>query len=172
MSEPFLGEIRVFGFGFAPKGWALCDGQLLSIQQNTALFSILGTTYGGDGKTNFALPNLQGSVVVDAGSGPGLTPYNPGESGGATTVTLTTQTMPSHNHPANCNSGNGNQIAPGGNFWAAETGGTNVYAGSGTAQMAGGALSPAGAAQPHSNLQPYLVLNYCIALVGIFPVRQ
>jgi microcystin-dependent protein len=172
MSEPFLGEIRVFAFGFAPNGWALCNGQLLPIAQNTALFSILGTTFGGDGRTTFGLPNLAGNVVVDAGSGTGLTARAPGSTGGTTAETIVAATMPSHNHPANCNSGNGNQPAPGGNFWAAETGGTNVYSASGNAQMAPGALSTTGGAQSHSNLQPYLVLNYCIALQGIYPTRQ
>ncbi len=172
MSEPFVGEIRVFAFSFAPTGWALCNGQLLPIQQNAALFSILGTTFGGDGRTNFALPNLQGNVVVDAGAGAGLTPRAPGSAGGTTAETITTQTMPSHTHPANCNSGNGNQVAPGGNFWAAETGGTSVYSGSANAQMAAGALGTTGGAQSHSNLQPYLVLNYCIALQGIYPSRN
>lgn len=173
MSEPYIGEIRSFGFNFAPKGWAQCNGQLLPISQNTALFSILGVTFGGDGRTNFGLPNLQGNLVMDAGNGPGLTPRIPGETGGEATVSLTTATMATHNHAAVCNSGNGNQTNPAGNFWAQEAGGTNAYGNSGTAKMAAGALSPSGAGpQPHSNMQPYLVLNYCIALQGVYPPRS
>lgn len=173
MSTPYIGEIRVFGFSFAPMGWAQCNGQLLPISQNTALFSILGTTYGGDGRTNFGLPNLQGDLVMGAGNGPGLTPRVPGQTGGETAVTLTTNTMAAHNHAAVCNSGNGNQTSPAGNFWAQEVGGTNAYGNSGTAKMAAGALSSSGAAgpQPHSNIQPYLALNFCIALTGVFPTR-
>ncbi|MGH9445429.1 MAG: phage tail protein [Terriglobia bacterium] len=173
MSNPFLGEIRIFGFTFAPTGWAQCNGALLSISQNTALFSILGTTYGGDGRTTFGLPDLQGDLVAGAGSGPGLTPRSPGDTGGETTVTIATATMAAHTHAANCNSGAGNQTNPAGSFWAQEAGGTNAYSGSGPAQMAAAALSPSGSAapQPHANLQPFLVLNYCIALQGVYPSR-
>lgn len=174
MSEPFIGEIRTFGFNFAPRGWAQCNGQLLPISQNTALFSILGVTFGGDGRTNFGLPNLQGDLVMDAGNGPGLTPRVPGETGGEAAVTLTTATMAAHNHAAVCNSGNGNQTNPAGNFWAQEAGGTQAYGTTGAAKMAAGALGSSGAAaaQPHSNMQPYLTLNYCIALQGVYPSRS
>jgi len=172
MSEPFIGEIRSFGFNFAPVGWAFCNGQLLSIAQNTALFSILGTTYGGDGKTTFALPNLQGSIPMGAGQGNGLTNRVPGESGGTETETLTNQQIPPHNHAANAQTGNGNQPAPAGNFWAQDLGGSKEYGDNGPAQMAAGAIVATGGGQPHNNMQPYQVLNYCIAMQGIFPPRS
>jgi microcystin-dependent protein len=169
--DPFIGEIRIFGFPFAPQGWALCAGQLLSIQQNTALFSILGTQYGGNGTSNFALPNLQGSVSIGQGSGPGLTPRIVGETGGTATVTLTTQQLASHTHPANCSNTTGDSYGPAGTIWAADAGGANEYQGSENAVMNPQALANLGGGQPHNNLQPYLVLNYCIALNGIFPAR-
>lgn len=172
MSEPFIGEIRSFGFNFAPTGWAQCNGQLLPIPQNTALFSILGTTYGGDGKSTFALPNLSGSVAMGTGQGSGLALRDLGQSGGEETVTLSTQQIPPHSHPANANAGNGNQATPVGNFWAQDAGGSKEYGDAGPAQMAAGAVASAGGGQPHSNLQPYLVLNYCIALQGIYPPRS
>lgn len=172
MSEPFIGEIRSFGFNFAPVGWAQCSGQLLPIAQNTALFSILGTTYGGDGRTTFALPNLQGNVLMGAGQGTGLSARFIGESGGTEAETLIASQMPSHNHPANAQPGNGNQPAPAGNFWAQDLGGSKEYGDSGPSQMALGAVGVSGSGQPHDNLQPYQVLNYCIALQGIFPPRS
>lgn len=172
MSEPFIGEVRCFGFNFAPKGWLQCNGQLLLITQNTALFAILGTTYGGDGKTNFALPNLNGNVVMGAGQGAGLTPRVIGETGGVESVTLLESEMPVHTHPANCNSANGNQYGPGGHYWAQDAAGGSDYYGTGSVPMAAGALSPAGGNQAHTNLQPYLVSNYCIAIQGIFPPRS
>jgi microcystin-dependent protein len=172
MSDPFVGEIRPFGFNFAPRGWAQCNGQLLPISQNTALFSILGTTYGGDGRTNFALPNLQGCVGMGAGQGAGLSLRNLGETGGEETVTLTTSQMPPHTHTADCNSGNGNQYAPAGNFWAQDAGGSKEYGDTGPVPMAAGTIGNTGNGQPHSNLQPYLVVNYCIALQGIYPPRS
>jgi len=171
MSDPYIGEIRSFGFNFAPKGWAQCDGQLLPIAQNTALFSILGTTYGGDGKSTFALPNLSGSVAMGTGQGSGLTLRDLGETGGAETATLSTQQIPAHSHPANANAGNGNQATPAGNFWAQDLGRSKEYGDAGPAQMAAGAIGNAGGGQPHFNLQPYQVLNYCIALQGIYPPR-
>ena len=171
MSEPFIGEIRPFGFNFAPRGWAQCNGQLLSIAQNSALFAILGTTYGGDGKTTFALPNLQNLVPMGSGQGPGLTGRILGQTGGAETVTLTIQQIPPHTHPANCNAGNGNQLAPAGNFWAQDAGGSQEYGDTGPSQMAAGTVGNAGGDQAHANLQPYQVVNYCIALQGIFPSR-
>jgi microcystin-dependent protein len=172
MSEPFVGEIRSFGFNFAPTGWAQCNGQLLPISQNTALFSILGTTYGGDGRSTFGLPNLTGAVPMGAGQGPGLTLRDLGETGGSEAVTLTTQQIPPHNHVANCQSGNGNQPAPAGNFWAQDLGGSKEYGNTGPAQMAAGAVGNVGGGLAHNNLQPYQVLNYCIALQGIFPPRS
>ena len=171
MSEAYIGEIRSFGFNFAPRGWAQCNGQLLSIAQDTALFAILGTTYGGDGKTTFGLPNLAGSVAMGVGQGSGLTMRSLGETGGTEAVTLTSGEMPPHNHAASANAGNGNQPGPAGNFWAQDLGGSKEYGDTGAAPMAGGAIGSAGGSQPHSNLQPFQVLNFCIALQGIFPPR-
>lgn len=172
MSEPFIGEIRSFGFNFAPVGWSQCNGQLLPIAQNTALFSILGTTYGGDGRTTFGLPNLQGKVSMGTGQGNDLTDRFLGESGGTETEVLLTQQIPPHNHAANAQAGNGDKPAPAGNFWAQDLGGSKEYGDNGPAQMTAGAVGVTGGGQPHDNLQPYQVLNYCIALQGIFPPRS
>lgn len=173
MSNPFLAEIRIFAGNFAPKGWALCDGQLMSISQNTALFSLLGTTYGGDGKSTFGLPNLQGRAPMHPGQGPGLSDHVIGETSGSQTVTLSQSEMPAHNHTANCNAGMGDQYAPTGFFWATDAGGNNEYASTSDGKvMATGAVAPAGGNLPHNNLQPYLVLNFIIALQGIFPARN
>jgi len=173
MSEPFVAEIRIFGFNFAPTGWAQCNGQLMPISQNTALFSLVGTFYGGDGKSTFGLPNLQGSVAVHQGQGPGLSPYGVGETGGVENVNLNATQIPGHTHAVNCVSLAGNKQQPAGNVWAKELTGKKDYnaAPDGT-PMNAGALGPAGGDAPHSNLQPYLVLNYCIALQGIFPPRN
>lgn len=172
MSEPFIGEIRSFGFNFAPVGWAQCNGQLLPIAQNTALFSILGTTYGGDGKSTFGLPNLMSRLAMGAGQGSGLSPRALGESGGVESVNLTSGQIAPHSHPANANAGGGNQQAPAGNFWAQDAGGSKEYGDSGPAQMAAAAVGGVGGGQAHSNLQPYLATNYCIALQGIYPPRS
>jgi len=164
VAEPFIGEIKVISFNYAPKGWTFCNGQLLSIAQNQALFSILGTTYGGDGRVNFALPNLQTRVPVHVGSGVTL-----GETAGETAHTLTLQELPGHNHRPVGSSANADQSTPGGNLWAA-----NAYATysptPGTAMNLATVLS-AGGSQPHDNMPPYLVLNFIIALEGIFPSR-
>jgi microcystin-dependent protein len=172
MSDPFIGEIRVFGFNFPPTGWAVCNGQLLPIAQYAALFSVLGTQYGGNGTSNFALPNFQGSVALHQGAGPGLTPRVVGETGGAGTVTLTTAQLPAHSHAAACNNGNGTAYGPAGNVWATDAGGAREYAPSGNATMATAALAATGGNQPHDNMQPSLAVNYCIALVGIYPSRN
>jgi len=172
MSEPFIGEIRVFGFNFPPIGWATCAGQLLPISQNTALFSILGTYFGGDGRSNFALPNLQGNVPLHVGSGSGLTPRTVGETGGAPQVTLTQVEMPAHAHSANCHSGNGTSYGPANNVWATDAGGGSEYAAAPNTTMAANALSVTGGSQAHNNMQPYLAMNFCIALQGIFPSRS
>lgn len=172
MSEPFVGEIRVFALNFEPRGWAACDGRLLPITVNQALFSILGTTFGGDGRTTFGLPNLQGRIPLGAGAGPGLTPKNLGERAGTETVTLSLNQLPPHNHPARCNTGNGNQYGPANHYWAQDAAGAKEYAANATGQMSAAAISPAGGSQPHGNLQPYAVVNYCIALTGIFPPRS
>lgn len=173
MSNPFIGEIRMVGFNFAPAGWALCNGQLLSISQNTALFSLLGTTYGGDGISTFALPNLQSRVPIHFGQGNGLSPYVLGQAGGAETVTLLTSQMPIHNHGVNCNTGGGTQASPAGGFPAVESTGTSLdYAASSNGAMNPAMTGNTGSGQPHSNIQPYLSVNFVIALQGIFPSRN
>lgn len=174
MSDQFIAEIRIFASNFAPQGWAFCNGQLMSISQNTALFSLLGTTYGGNGMTNFALPNFQGVSPIHPGQGAGLSLRDLGETGGTETVTLLAAEIPAHTHAANCNSGMGDQYGPPGNFWATDAGGNDEYNAAATPNitMAAGALGPTGGNTPHSNLQPYLVLNFCIALQGIFPARS
>ena len=170
--EPFLGFISMFGFGFAPRGWATCDGQLLSIAQNTALFSLLGTTYGGNGQTTFALPDLQGRVAVHTGQGPGLSPRDLGEVGGVENVTLTTQQIPAHTHGFRVNSAAATDTAVSNNFPAVAGGSVgNAYGTSQNGSMPADTLQPVGGGQPHNNLQPYLTMNYIIALEGIFPSR-
>ncbi len=174
MSESFIGEIRIFGFNFAPRNWAMCNGQLLPIQQNTALFSILGTTYGGNGTTNFALPNLQGRAPIHQGQGPGLTQRFLGEEGGTTNVTLSNTGLPMHTH-FSANTGAGNQSSPTNHSWAAakalrQT--VNLYSSTSNATISPGSPSLAGGNQPHNNLSPYLVLNFCIGLFGVFPSRN
>ena len=170
MSDPFLGEIKMVGFNFAPTNWAACNGQLLSIAQNTALFSLLGTTYGGDGSTTFALPNLTGRIPMHVSSS-----HVQGESAGAETVQLLVSEIPSHSHRVTCSSQSSNQRSPSGGIPAQEaTGVTAVYATSdkANAQMAPETIASSGSGQPHNNLQPYLVVNFVIALAGIFPSRS
>lgn len=174
MSDPFLGEVRCVGFNFAPVGWAQCDGQIMSISQNTALFSLLGTQYGGNGTSNFALPNLQGCVAMDFGNGAGLTPRDIGETGGSPTVTLLASELPSHGHTAQANSAAGTTPIAVGAFFA-KTGSpltAEYHAGGPNALMSPGALASVGGGQPHNNLMPYLVMNFVIALTGIFPSRS
>jgi microcystin-dependent protein len=166
MSSPYLGEVKIFSFNFPPRGWAFCNGQLMSIQQNQALFAVIGTTYGGNGVNNFQLPNLQGRLPYHAGNG-----YVQGQVGGAEFHTLLTTEMPTHNHAVNASSAAASdQGAPTNNLWVAQTG--NSYSSSGGAAMAGAAITQAGGGQPHENRPPYLVLNFCIALSGIFPSRN
>jgi microcystin-dependent protein len=177
MSQQYLGEIRIFGFGFAPRGWALCSGQLLSIQQNTALFSLLGTDYGGNGTQTFGLPDLRGRVPINQGQGPGLSPYILGEQAGTENTTLLINNMPQHNHPAHCNNANGISASPANNFWAEGNDGGSAnnslgYSGTTNTSMNPNAIGVAGGSQPFSILQPYLAINFCIALVGIFPTRS
>ena len=172
MAEPFLGEIRIVGFGFAPQGWALCNGQVLSIQQNTALFSLLGTQYGGDGVQTFALPNLQSRVPVHQGQGPGLSQYTIGEATGSESITLTQGQIPAHQHSVAPVSSDQQQDTnrPGGAF--PTTGGIYSSTQGGGAPMAPAVSSSTGSSQPHSNVQPLLVVNFVIALEGIFPSRS
>jgi microcystin-dependent protein len=172
MSEPFVGEIRMFGFGFVPQGWAQCNGQLLPINQNQALFSLLGTTYGGDGRSTFALPDLRSRVPVGQGQGPGLSSYAEGQAGGAETVTLAATQMPGHAHPVKASSSAADSDQPGGRTLARSAG--HIYSanpGSGTVMNAD-MIGDAGGSQPHGNIQPYLTVNFCIALFGIFPSRS
>ena len=165
MSDPFLGEIRIMSFSFPPKGWALCNGQLLAINQNQALFSLLGTMYGGNGQTNFALPNLQGNVPIHFGNG-----FTQGQVGGETAHTLSIPEMPAHTHAVVASSNVADQGSPEGNYLAVES--SNAYSTSADSSMAGQALAGSGSSQPHTNMPPYLVLSFCIALVGIFPSRN
>ena len=162
MAEPFLSEIRIMSFGFAPKGWALCNGQLLPINQNQALFSLLGTTFGGDGRQTFGLPDLQGRTPIKVGSGHTL-----GERGGEQAHTLNISELPNHSHAAQGSANNGDSVAPAANVLGGVAGGygppTNLTATEPTA------LATAGGSQPHPNMQPFLTLNFCIALQGIFP---
>jgi microcystin-dependent protein len=172
VADPFVAEIRIFGFNFPPTGWAFCDGQLLPISQNTALFSLLGTTYGGNGKSNFALPNLQGSAAMHPGQGQGLSLRDLGEVGGEETVTLLVSEIPVHTHVLRGNNTLAESGIPTNNSIARQT--FNMFQTNSTAnlaQMAFEGLPPAGGGLPHNNLQPYLTLNYCIALQGIFPPR-
>lgn len=170
MSEPFIAEIRIFAGNFAPRGWAFCNGQLLPIAQNTALFSLIGTTYGGDGRTTTGLPNLQGRAPMHPGSGPGLTSRRLGEQSGTETVTLTEGQMSNHNHPMNISNEDGDRRDS-----------ANRFIGRGTAQFgpppAGGTLDnrvlqAAGGGQQHQNMQPFLTMNFIIALVGLYPSRS
>jgi microcystin-dependent protein len=172
VSNPFVAEIRIFGFNFAPTGWATCDGQLLPISQNTALFSLLGTFYGGDGKTTFALPNFQGSAGVSQGQGAGLSPYFVGQQGGSQTVTLLQSEIPVHTHAWTAANSDSTDQSPVNEMLAGGVGGITMYAAAGSqTPLALQALAPAGGSLPHNNMMPFLTLNYCIALQGVFPPR-
>jgi microcystin-dependent protein len=165
MATPFLGELKIISWNFAPKGWALCNGQLLPINQNQALFSILGTTYGGNGTTTFALPDLRGRVPIHVGQG-----FTQGQAAGQEFHTLTQSEMPMHTHIANANSGNATTPIPTGNLLGA---GNNMYAQpTNLVTLDPSSVTNVGGSQPHENRQPFLVLNYCIALTGIFPSRN
>jgi microcystin-dependent protein len=174
VSNPFLAEIRIFPFSFAPKGWAFCDGQLLPISQNTALFSLLGTYYGGDGKSTFALPDLRGNSAMHWGQGPGLSLYDLGQSGGEQYVSLLDSESPAHTHALQASPLPADLDTPGPQNALARSS-PDVYkqpSGAATVSMAPGTVSLAGASQPHNNMMPYLTLNFCIALQGVYPPRS
>jgi microcystin-dependent protein len=173
MSDQYLGEIRNFGFNYAPQGWALCAGQLLAISQNTALFSLLGTNFGGDGRSTFGLPNLQGNMPIGQGQGPSLTNRVIGETGGSATVVLTTQGMPAHTHgvSAVATGMHGTSPTNGGGLGGLGRGASPVYESTPSSQMAPASIQIAGSGNAHNNMMPYLTTNFCIALQGVFPQR-
>ena len=173
MSEPFIAEIRIFAGNFAPRGWAFCNGQLLPLSQNTALFSLIGTTYGGDGRSTTALPNLEGRVPMHPGRGPGLTSRRLGERLGVETVTLTEAQIPSHTHTLRASSRRARDEFPSNTASMAEAGETTYAPGSSSASdLSSSALSTTGGGQAHTNLQPFLAMNFIIALVGLYPSRS
>lgn len=164
MAQPYVGEIRIFAGNFAPAGWMFCSGQLLPISENVTLFNLIGTTYGGDGQSTFALPNLQSRVPIHMGNG-----FVLAQTGGQETVTLTTGQIPAHNHVPKCNSGPGNQQGPGNGVWASPSTGTIYSDVAPSLAMNVGAIGQDGGNQPHDNIMPYLALNFIISLFGIFP---
>ena len=169
MSEPFIGEIRAFGFNFAPRGWAFCQGQLLAISANSALFSLLGTTYGGDGRTTFGLPDLRGRVAIGQGTGPGLSARLMGQKAGVESVTLNTNQIPSHRHALLASSESADSNKPEDN----ELGASQIYHSPTTdSTLAASSIGLTGGGQPHENMEPFLVINYSIALTGVFPSRN
>ncbi len=173
--DPFIGEISIFAGNFPPRGWAFCQGQLLAISQNNALFAILGTTYGGNGVTTFALPDLRGRVLVGPGQGPGLQSYNLGDTGGQENVTLNINQMPVHNHVTTVatNSNAGNSAAPNGRTLAASDQRNDQYTDQGgNGNLAGVTVGTAGGSQPHENRPPYISINFIIALQGVYPSRN
>lgn len=167
MSQPFIGEIRMFAGNFAPVGWAFCNGAIIPIDQNDALFNLIGTTYGGDGQTTFALPNLQSRLPVHVGPGFAL-----GQSGGVETVTLTTSQIPAHSHVPQCNGGAGNVANPAGAVWATPTTGSVYSSTAPGSAMDPGALGSSGGSQPHDNMHPFLVINFILSLFGVFPSQN
>jgi len=171
--DPFVAEIRIFPFNFPPKGWAFCDGQLLPLSQNTALFSLLGTTYGGNGLSNFALPNMQGNAPMHPGQGPGLSLHDLGETGGSQTVSLLESEIPQHSHGLMAAATTATKSTPANNSLAKVSGATPFLPPTGAplVAMSGSALAQSGGGQPHNNMQPYLTFNFCIALQGVYPPR-
>jgi microcystin-dependent protein len=176
MANPFIAEIRMFGCNFAPVGWLQCNGQILPISQYTALFSLLGTTYGGNGTSTFGIPNLQGRAAVNMGQGPGLSNYFEGQIGGSSSVSLLASQLPAHTHSAIGDNGPGTSSNPVSSAWATPSIDRDIYFYDGGAgalvTMNAGALSNSGGGQPHNNLMPFLVVNFCIAIQGIFPSRN
>jgi microcystin-dependent protein len=176
MSNPFVAEIRIFGFNFPPIGWAFCNGQLMPITQNTALFSLLGTTYGGDGRSTFQLPNMQGNAPMHPGQGPGLSLHDLGETGGSETVALLPTEMPVHGHPVTASASQGLLNTPSPTNGLARSKAGDAYVTQTPqppplVQMNANTIVSNGGSQPHNNLMPYLALNFCIALQGVFPPR-
>jgi microcystin-dependent protein len=171
MADPFVAEIRVFAFNFAPKGWALCDGAVLPVSQNTALFSLLGTIYGGDGRSTFALPNIQGRVVMHPGQSPGTSFRVLGETGGEESVLLTTQQIPSHFHTMSASQGDGTERQPEEQKFATGVGISMFQKAGDVVSQSPNALGLTGGSLPHNNLQPFVVLNFCIATQGVYPSR-
>lgn len=169
--EPYLGEVRWFAGNFAPRGWAFCDGQLLPIHQYDALFSLLGTMYGGDGRTTFGLPDMRGRAMLHAGTGPGLTPRRSGEKSGAETATVNLNQMGTHSHTLKGHNSRGDTVLPDDRV-AADTGRTRVYADAADVNMGASSITSTGGGQPHANVQPFVTLNCIIALQGIFPSRS
>jgi microcystin-dependent protein len=171
MANPFIGEIRMFAGNFAPEGWAFCQGQTLAIAASSALFDLIGTTYGGNGEQTFNLPDLRGRFPIHQGFS--QESFVIGQLSGAETVTLTTNQLPAHSHPAACSPGTGDSEGPAGNFWSTDpAGNTAAYNESGAAMMSAGATAPTGGGQPHDNMSPFLVINFIISLVGIFPSQS
>jgi microcystin-dependent protein len=168
MGTPYVGEIRLFGGNFAPAGWAFCDGSLLAISENDTLFNLIGTTYGGDGQSTFALPDLRGRAPLHMGQGPGLSNYTIGQMGGAETVVLTVNQIPGHTHTPTAQTAAGSQTSPANGVWAAST--LNQFTANAPSQaMNPGAIGPAGGSQPHDNRMPYLAINFIISLFGVYP---
>ena len=173
MSEPFVGEIRMFAGNFAPRGWAFCDGQLLAVSQNDALFSLFGTIYGGDGRTTFGLPDMRGRIPIHAGSGPGLSPRSLGSKAGEENVTLITNQLPSHTHTMQASLDPGSETNPSGNLTASDLAVDAYFSNPpSTAGLASDAITSVGGSRPHTNLQPFICVNFIVALVGIYPSRQ
>jgi len=172
MSEPFVGEVRMFAGNFAPRGWAFCDGQLLAVSQNDALFSLLGTIYGGDGRTTFGLPDLRGRVPIHAGSGPGLSPRRLGAKAGVEKVTLTVNQLPSHTHAMQASQDTALDIPPQGKVLAESTVASMYVNESPTANLSPSSITSVGGSRSHSNLMPFLCINFIIALFGIYPSRH
>ncbi len=173
MSEPFVGEIRMFAGNFAPRGWAFCDGQLLAVSQNDALFALLGTIYGGDGRTTFGLPDLRGRLPIHQGNGPGLSPRTIGSAGGAEQVTVTVPELPAHSHELGAVDQNATEVDGDADDTLGRTVGYDLYVPpDNPVGMSSAAVSAVGGSQPHSNVMPFLCINFIIALVGIFPSRN
>ncbi|MGQ7945871.1 phage tail protein [Flavobacterium sp. WC2509] len=170
--DPFVAEIRIFPFNFAPRGWAMCNGQLMPLSQNTALFSLLGTTYGGDGKSTFALPDLQGRTPMHPGQGPGLSLHDLGETGGSETVSLLQSEIPAHNHNFSVASLNSQSTTPSNNILGRGNPLKVYTSGGAMTAMGANSIAPSGGSLPHNNMMPYLTMNFCLALQGVYPPRS